>query len=51
MAADLLFAALDNGDVHGANDVLDRHPDSVDARDEELRVSHYDQGLISLHVF
>lgn len=37
-AGELLFTALDSGDMEKTNEIMDKHPESVDARDEEKRV-------------
>ena len=44
-AGELLFAALDAGELGDANDILDRNPESVDARDAELRASDLAEGI------
>uniref|UniRef100_A0A914HEW9 T-complex protein 1 subunit eta n=1 Tax=Globodera rostochiensis TaxID=31243 RepID=A0A914HEW9_GLORO len=51
-AGELLFAALDGGDMEESNEILDGHPESVDARDEELRVPlHYAADCADLETF
>ncbi|KAL3115540.1 hypothetical protein niasHT_015878 [Heterodera trifolii] len=51
-ACELLFAALDSGDMEKTNEIMDKHPQSVDARDEEKRVPlHYAADCADLETF